>query len=126
MIECPPKGGNSRGTLVVGLSDEGEAIGIEADFATLGQRPDRDGWEQTLRNVLNAYLSKEVAALVDVSFAEFEGKTIALVHASPARRAAYLMDGQTAEFYVRSGNTTQQLNVKQAHDYIRDHFPKVA
>ncbi|MDQ3692715.1 MAG: DUF262 domain-containing protein [Chloroflexota bacterium] len=114
------------GTLVIGVSDEGAALGIEEDFATLGSRGDRDGWEQALRSALNSYLSREIAALVDLTFADFEDKTVAVIHANPTRRPVYLMDGQNAEFYVRSGNTTQPLNVKQAHDYIRDRFPAVA
>lgn len=110
------------GTLIVGVSDTGEALGIGFDMATFGQRQDRDGWEQTLRNALNTQLSKEVAALVDISFTEYQQKTVAVVHANPARRPVYLTDGHLAEFYVRSGNSTLALNVKQALDYSRDHF----
>jgi hypothetical protein len=113
------------GTLVIGVSDEGEIWGLEADFATLTFRKDRDGWEQALRNVLNAYLSKEVAVLIGVTFAGADGKTVAVVRADPALKPIYLMDHSVAEFYVRSGNTTQQLDVKQANDYIRQRFPAV-
>ena len=61
-----------------------------------------------------------------MTFAELEDKTVAVIHADPTRKPVYLMEGQTAEFYVRSGNTTQQLNVRQAHDYIQDRFRAVA
>ncbi len=114
------------GTLVIGVSDEGQILGLEAGFATLGTRKDKDGWEQALRNVLNTYLSKEVAALVDVTFAEAEGKTVAVVHADPVLKPVYLTDNNIAELYVRSGNTTQQLDVKQATEYIKQRFPAVA
>jgi len=114
------------GTLVIGVSDQGEILGLEADFATLGVRRGRDGWEQALRNVLNTYLSKEVAAFVSVTFADVDGKTVAVVHADPALRPAYLTDNNIAELYVRSGNTTQELDVKQATEYIKRQFPAVA
>jgi hypothetical protein len=115
---------NSKGgTLVIGVSDEGESLGIEPDLATLGSKSDLDGWELALRNTLNNYLSKEVAALVDASFSDYLGKTVALLHANPARRPAYLTDGHHTEFYVRSGNSTQQLNVKQSLEYCNDRFP---
>lgn len=118
---------NSRGgTLVVGVSDEGNILGLECDFSTLGSRQNRDGWEQAFRNVLNTYLSKEIAALVEVSFAEVDGKTVAVARADPARRPVYLTDNGVAEFYIRSGNTTQQLDVKQANEYVRGRFPTVA
>jgi hypothetical protein len=114
------------GTLVIGVSDEGEILGLEADLATLGTRRDRDGWEQALRNVLNTYLSKEVAALASVTFADVDGKTVSVVHADPAVKPVYLTDNNIAELYVRSGNTTQQLDVKQATEYIKLRFPAAA
>ena len=114
------------GTLVVGVTDEGEFVGLEQDFESLGQRKDRDGWEQSLVNVLGNYLSKEVAALVDVTFAEEEGKTIAVLRAEPAAKPVFVSDGGVNEFYLRSGNTTQLLDSKQAVQYVDSHFAQVA
>lgn len=117
---------NSKGgTLVIGVSDDGQVVGLGADLQTLG-RKDLDGWEQHLRNVLNSYLSKEICALVEVTFADVDGKPVAVVRAEPQPKPVYLTDtGGTAEFYVRSGNTTQQLNVKESLAYITQHFSLV-
>lgn len=118
---------NSKGgTLVVGVSDEGPILRLEADLGTLGSRQNRDGWEQALRNALNTYLSKEISVLVQATFAADASKTVAVLRADPARRPVYLTDGQVAEFYVRSGNTTQQLDVRQANEYVRQRFPALA
>jgi hypothetical protein len=118
---------NSKGgTLVVGVSDEGEALGIEADCQSLSQRKDRDGWEQHLRNVLNTFLSKEKAALVEVSFAEFRGKTIAVLRAEPSFKPVILRDGANTEFYIRSGNTSQQLDMQQMISYMQQRFAAIA
>jgi len=117
---------NARGgTLVIGVSDHGELFGLEADFATLTTRPDRDGWEQALRNVLNSYLSKEITATISVTFADTDGKTVAVVHADPAIKPVYIAGEHGAEFHVRSGNTTQQLDVKQAQEYIGQRFEAI-
>lgn len=110
------------GTLVVGATDDGTVCGLDADFRTLS-RSNLDGWEQHLRNVLNTYLSKEVCALVDCSFAYVGDKTLAVVRAERQIRPVYLTDGDQAEFFVRSGNTTQKLDVRQAKEYIDHHFP---
>lgn len=112
------------GTLVVGVSDEGSVLGLEQDFNTLG-RKDRDGWEQALRNVLNTFLPKDVAAMVGVSFSEIDGKTVAVVRADAALKPVYLEGDRGAEFHVRSGNTTQQLDVKQAHEFISRRFQAI-
>jgi hypothetical protein len=116
---------HSGGTLLIGVGDDGSVFGLEADFGTLGSRPDQDGWEQHLRNVLNTYLSKENAALVDVAFSESGGKAIAVLHSNQSPKPVYLTDGQVTEFWVRSGNTTQLLNVQQTVDYISGHFPQI-
>ncbi len=117
---------NSKGgTLIIGVSDEGLALGLEADFKTFQHRPDADGWEQHFRNVLNKYLTKEVAALVGLSFTEFHEKTVAIVRAEPGLKPIFLTDGPTSEFHIRSGNTTQILDVQETTKYIHQHFPVV-
>ena len=113
------------GTLIIGVSDEGLALGLEADFKTFQHRPDADGWEQHFRNVLNKYLTKEVAALVGLSFTEFHEKTVAIVRAEPGLKPIFLTDGPTSEFHIRSGNTTQILDVQKTTKYIHQHFPVV-
>jgi predicted HTH transcriptional regulator len=40
------------GNLIIGLNDQGQVLGLEPDFSTLRTRPNRDGFEQALRNVL--------------------------------------------------------------------------
>lgn len=110
------------GTLVVGVSDEGEVVGLEADVQTLG-RKDLDGWEQHLRALLNSHLSKDLCAMVTSTFPVVDGKTVALLHIDKQIKPAYLMENGLAEFYVRSGNTTQLFDVKQANAYIAAQFP---
>ncbi|MEX0781877.1 MAG: DUF262 domain-containing protein [Dehalococcoidia bacterium] len=111
------------GTLIIGVTDSGDVLGIEPDYATLDKRPDRDGWEQALVQVLINYLGKDFAALVENSFADVDGKTVAVIRADPTVRPAFLAEANNAtEFYVRTGNTTQLLNAKEANHYIDEHF----
>jgi hypothetical protein len=119
---------NSKGgTLIIGVSDEGEALGLEYDFASLHRHPNADGWEAYLRdNVLNLYLGKDVAATVDVSFGEFRGKAVAVLRAEPAIKPVFLTDGASTEFHIRAGNTTQLLNVKETMEYIGQRFRAIA
>jgi len=109
------------GTLVIGVTDEGDVCGIEKDFDTI-RRKDRDGWEEALVTALGNYLSKEVAALVDITFSEVDGNTVAVLRADAGTRPVFLHDNNSAEFHVRSGNTTQMLDAKQAVEYIKTHF----
>jgi hypothetical protein len=113
---------SAGGTLWIGVSDSGEVLGLEQDFKTLGERPDRDGYDQAFRNLLNSYLGPEYAPDVDLTFSEVESRTVASVHVERRKRPVFVHDGNVTEFYVRSGATSSPLNVKQANDYIATHF----
>lgn len=110
------------GTLVVGVNDDGEAWGIEADYQTFGNHKDRDGWQQALVAVLSTYLTGPIAALIDCTFSEFRGKTVAVIHADPWHKPVFLNDGGATEFYLRNGNTTQRLEGKDLLAYTHDRF----
>ena len=58
-------------------------------------------------------------------FAERDGKTIAIaVIPKKAPKEVYLtLDGKPF-FYVRSGNSSRPLDVKQANAYIHSHWGK--
>lgn len=110
------------GTLVVGVSDDGQAWGIEADYQTFANHKDRDGWQQALVAILSAYLSGPTAALIDCTFSEFQGKTVAVIHADPWHKPVFLSDGGATEFYLRNGNTTQRLEGKELLAYTHERF----
>ncbi|MDN3720965.1 hypothetical protein QW131_21525 [Roseibium salinum] len=44
---------------------------------------------------------------------------MAMIIIRPAPRAVYLEDGKASVFYVRSGNSTRQLDVREALSYAR-------
>lgn len=116
------------GTLLIGVADDGGVVGIEDDLRTLGRR-DRDGYEQKFREVLNRLLGTEFSGYQRVSFRESSGKIVCVVQVEPSTKPVYLKQGPskgqkaTKEFYVRSGNTTQPLDMQTAHDYISMHWP---
>jgi hypothetical protein len=114
------------GTLVVGVTDEGSIIGVEADITSLHKKPTRDGFALHLTEILTKYLGASVAALVDATFATADDKTVIVIAAEPATQPVFVEDRDTSEFYVRSGASTRQLNVKDATDYIASRWPKAA
>ncbi|GAB4327223.1 MAG: DUF262 domain-containing protein [Dehalococcoidia bacterium] len=114
---------NSKGgTLVVGVSDSGEAWGIEHDFPTLGAHKDQDGWQEALVSALASTIGEANAALVDCSFADYQGKTVAIVRADPWHKPVYVESDSGTEFYIRAGNTTRRLSPKEAVEYVATRF----
>ncbi len=116
---------NSKGgILAIGVDDQGAVVGLEADYKTLSKRPDRDGYQQFIVSVVSGALGKEFCTFLSVSFCPDHGKEICLVRVDPASTPAYVRDGQESRFFVRSGNTTQELGAKEAVPYVRNRWPQ--
>ena len=88
----------------------------------------RDQFEQHLRNLVNNAFGKQFAASsVHFNFHEFEDSEICSIDVGKSNNPLYLetadKNGQKSKkFYVRSGNTTQELDVDELGDYIKTHF----
>lgn len=109
------------GRLFVGVSDDRTIYGIENDIKTLGKK-DKDGFQQILVQTLTSYLGAEFSQYIKISFQEKEAKVICVVRMGRSHREVYLSDRGNTEFYIRAGNTTRRLNVKETHDYISMHW----
>lgn len=119
---------NSQGgSLLIGVGDDGEIVGLEYDYASLGD-VDRDGFELHLRNLLNqAFGTAFVASNVSVLFPALDDKSVCRVVVKPASAPLFLRtvgkDGQPSErFYVRSGNSSQEIPSGQLKDYWDQRF----
>ncbi len=116
------------GTLVIGVDDFGKPLGLDADFATL-KAPDADRFELWLRDHLTVSLGQNAAALVEVDFATLtsdDGGALACrLGCRPSPRPVYLRPGRNAapELWVRTGNSTRQLGVDEATEYVMHRWP---
>jgi ATP-dependent Lon protease len=107
------------GTLLIGVSDEGEVLGLQPDLKLMnGKTPEKqkDNFALLINNLVNANLGVLFSRDVKLSFEEIAGKTIAVVRVRRGPEAAYVKD---TEFYVRSGNQTRKLEIADAVRYIR-------
>ena len=112
---------NGRGgTLLIGVNDEGIPVGLENDVETLTHRPTLDGYEQFLRQTFANAIGTTTAAAIKVTFPVIEERTICMVQVPPAAEPVYADDGKV--FYMRSGSTTRELSMEEAHGYIQTRF----
>jgi len=115
------------GTLIIGVSDDKKVLGLENDLRQL-RRSDLDAFQQHFVNVINKYLGKTCGPLAKMSFEKLEDKDIAVVEVEKSLSPVWIRykdsTGEREEFYIRSGNSNQPLNVREAHNYIRDHWPQ--
>lgn len=112
---------NSRlgGTLLIGVTDDGQILGLDHDYKTLGKKPDRDGYELFLTTLLaNAY-GKDTVPLLRIKFPCADGKEICEVSVSPSTRPIFVKGERGQEFFIRANNQTMPLSMEEALNYAR-------
>lgn len=110
------------GTLFIGVSDDGNAYGLEEDIK-LTRRKDLDGLENELNQLISFSISKEVsAAKIRISLPKFQGRVIAKVEVMKANSPVFMKTSRLQnKFYVRIGNATNTMSVESAFNYISQH-----
>lgn len=117
------------GTLIVGVDDEGTPLGLDRDLGTM-KAPDHDRFELWLRDLLSITLGPNAAASVRVAFHELpdgEGvpRAVCQITAEASPRPVYLKPNKNSapELWVRAGNSTRQLAVDSATEYVMHRWP---
>jgi hypothetical protein len=114
----------SGGTLLIGVADDGNVLGIEPDIRSLG-RKDLDGFEQAVIQTLSNHLGGHIASLVRIRFeSPSVDATVCVIDVGRSAKPVYYREADSPSFIVRSGNTTRPLDVEEAHKYIEEHWPK--
>ena len=105
------------GTLVVGVADNGEALGLETDDFL-----NEDKMDLHLGNIIKSRLGSESMLHIKPKFEDYKGKRIMLVDCKPSHIPVFLKNGQDEEFYIRAGGSSAKLTLSQMNDYIRQRF----
>ena len=118
---------NSQGgTLLIGVEDSGNVLGLGHDYGSL--KDGRDAFELHLRNVLSqAFGAGFVAANVTSTFPSIDGLEICRVDVKAGKTPLFVRsvdkNGVASEkFYVRSGNSSQELPAHQLKAYWDQRF----
>ena len=110
------------GTLAIGISDDGDILGIQPDLDF--KRQDIDGYQNWLSTLLMSSIGDAaVAKYVNIRFESSEDNLVCLIDvlASPAPVYADTVKGKDV-FYVRVGNTTRALTGQEMVLYVKAHF----
>jgi very-short-patch-repair endonuclease len=114
------------GTLLVGVTDDGEVTGLESDLASLGGS--RDKFELHLTNLLNARFSQAFkAGRVQVSFPTKDEKLVCRIDVQRSRSPVYVAlpdqsGALTERLVVRSGNASHEIPPSQIAAFVKEHF----
>jgi serine/threonine protein kinase len=111
------------GTLLIGVADTGELKGLEDDLQDFSDKKTVDGFELRFREALSANLSPDPNQLVTLSFPFVNSIQICRVDVSRSPHPVFLVPkGGPAEFFARKGNASHPLNLRQACEYVHDHW----
>ena len=115
------------GKLLIGVSDDKEILGLQNDYNTL-KEGNRDHFELHLRNLLNNSFSKEyISTNVRIHFPIVEDEEVCLVDIKYGTKPLFMEvkdrnGNKHKKFYVRSGNSSQELDIVETSEYIKKRF----
>jgi hypothetical protein len=108
---------SNGGKLVIGVSDDGKAVGIGIDGFD-----SEDRMSLHLNNLIHERIGSHHSAHIRVRFEEYEAARIMAITCSRARLPVFLKDGSNEKFFIRSGTTTRELTGIQQLEYIKSRF----
>lgn len=109
---------SNGGKLIIGIADNGEALGLELDFATLKHK-NRDGFERRVYEIVSCFLGSEFCSLVHIYFHNRQEKDFCVIDIAKSSSPAYVNLEKNTIFYLRTGNATITLSVKETVNYIQ-------
>ena len=107
----------SGGTLIVGVDDDRNIIGISHD-----QFQDSDHVLLHLTRILQERIGTEHARFVKGTVEQSNGEQVLRVDVKPAPSPAYLTYNNEEVFFVRTGPATTPMPVSEVYNYIRSRF----
>lgn len=115
------------GKLLIGVADSGEILGLQDDFNTL-KEANKDHFELHLRNIVNNAYGKDFATThMKVNFPVIEELEICEIDIKAGTKPLFLevldKNGQRHKrFFVRSGNSSQDLDIAETAEYVKRRF----
>jgi predicted HTH transcriptional regulator len=105
------------GTLIVGVSDDGETVGISVDgFAN------EDKMNLHLGNLLRDRIGTKHAMYIHPRFEDRDDARVLVVECAAANSPVFVKDGSSEHFYVRSGAATAELTPSETQQYLTQRF----
>jgi hypothetical protein len=114
---------NTGGTLATGVTDDKHVLGLATDLQTSGMDIDK-----YLNAVTSGLISSCGAGAVTLHTTarveQVQGVWVVLIDVSPSSKPVFTRTSKNDEvFFVRANNTTRQLGIAEAHEYIGTRWP---
>lgn len=102
------------GTVLIGVDDHGEIVGLEADKFDSG-----DHCLLHIKNVINRNIGAQYSGVIQIDLLQIQEKEVALIECLTSPDPVFLKIGKNEEFYVRSGPSSMKLSPSQMISYVQ-------
>ncbi|WP_340112115.1 AlbA family DNA-binding domain-containing protein [Maribellus mangrovi] len=110
---------SNGGTILIGINDEGEVVGIEPDkFAN------DDKCLLHVQSLLRDHVGMEFTVYIKYKLLEIDEKKVLAVRCTPSPKPVFLSSNNKEQFFVRSGPASIELPISKALKYIEDRNKK--
>ena len=103
------------GTLLLGVSDDGEILGLEAD-----KFESEDHAQLHFKNLIAAQIGAEFSKYIEFRTVTIEDKLIGIAECQRSDEPVFLKHTKGESFFIRNGPSSDELPVSQALDYIKN------
>lgn len=108
------------GTLLVGISNSGEVLGIENDYFL-----NEDKFLLHFKQLIKQHIGLAYAPLIEYSLVPVNGKKILKIDCRKSDEAVFLkMDQNEEEFYIRIGPSSERLTGSKLIEYVNRQYNK--
>ena len=107
------------GTLLIGVSDKKEIVGIEHDKFS-----NSDKFLLHLTNMIKEKIGRNLANRINIRLIDINGKGITEVYCKKSSVPVFLKSFNGEEFYVRSGPSTIKIEGSELIEYVKKSFKK--
>ena len=105
------------GTLLIGVSDDGTALGLAADGF-----PNEDKMGLHLVNLIKDRIGDVFLPYIHPHFTSQDDERVLSVRCEAGPKAAFVKDGNSQRFFVRGGAATTELMGSSVTDYVKQRF----
>jgi hypothetical protein len=105
------------GTLVIGVSDDGEPLGLAED-----NFPSEDKMNLHLVNLIRDRIGPQHMLYIHPRFEDCKDERVLLVQCQRSRAPVYVKDGNMEHFFIRTGAATSELTGNRMQEFIKQRF----
>lgn len=113
---------NSKGgDLLIGVDDDGNALGLADDIGTLNKK-NLDGFELQLIEVIKKYIGGGFASHIKITFPELNDTQICRVKVANSSKPVFTTYEGREDFFVRLEGSSQPLGREDQSTYEKEHW----